>query len=88
MYVTDATQIPSCCGCGVGWRLQLGLDPLAWEPPYAVGVALKGQKKNKNKRTTLLSFVAKGSTETRIVAQEMVGRRYYYPRFTDEKTET
>ena len=26
------------------------IQPLAWEPPYATGVALKGQKdKNKNK---------------------------------------
>ena len=25
--VADAAQIPSCCGCGVGWRLQFWIDP-------------------------------------------------------------
>ena len=43
--VTDVAGIPLFCGCGVGQRLQLGLDPLAWEPPYASGVALGGKKK-------------------------------------------
>ena len=37
---------PRCCGCGVGWQLQL-IGPLAWEPPYSVGAALKRQKKKK-----------------------------------------
>jgi len=51
--------------CGVGHRLGLDLEllwlwrnwvavapirPLAWEPPYAVSVALK-RKKKKNKKT-------------------------------------
>jgi len=27
--VTDAAQIWLCCGCGVGWRLQLLIQPLA-----------------------------------------------------------
>ena len=50
--------------CGVGHRLRLDLAllwlwhrlvavapirPLAWEPPYAAGVALKGQKTKKEK---------------------------------------
>ena len=30
------------CGCGTGQRLQLRFDPLAWEPPCAMGVALLG----------------------------------------------
>ena len=53
--------------CGIGHRCGSGLmllwlwhrlvaaapvRPLAWEPPYAVGVALKIQKKTKNKKTT------------------------------------
>ena len=38
-------QILCCCGCGVGWLLQLQLDPLAWEPPYVEGVALEKTKK-------------------------------------------
>ena len=25
--VADVAQIPCCCGCGVGWQLQLSLDP-------------------------------------------------------------
>ena len=34
---------------GIGWQLQLLLDPLAWEPPYAAGAALIGQKIGKKK---------------------------------------
>ena len=33
------------------------IQPLAWEPPYVVGVALKGQKyqnKNKNKKKRMI----------------------------------
>lgn len=25
--VADAARIPCCCGSGIGWRLQLRLDP-------------------------------------------------------------
>ena len=32
------------------------LQPLAWEPPYAKGVALKQQQKNKQTKTSLLEF--------------------------------
>ena len=34
-------RIPSCCGCGVGPAAVALIQPLAWEPPYAVGAALK-----------------------------------------------
>ena len=44
VYVTDTAQI--CHGCGVGQQLQPMILPLAWEPPYAAGVAL-GKKKKK-----------------------------------------
>ena len=27
MYVTDAAWITGCCGCGIGWWLQLQFDP-------------------------------------------------------------
>ena len=27
VYVTDETQIPCCCGCGIGQQLQLRFDP-------------------------------------------------------------
>ena len=37
-------------GSGVGGRLQI--QPLAWEPPYAVGMALKRPNKETNKSQT------------------------------------
>jgi len=39
-------RIWHCCGCGTGPQLQL-IRPLAWKLPYAVGAALKRQKKEK-----------------------------------------
>ena len=27
VWVADVARIPRCCGCGVGWQLQLQLDP-------------------------------------------------------------
>ena len=27
VQVTDEARIPCCCGCDVGWQLQLRLDP-------------------------------------------------------------
>ena len=41
MQVTDEAWIQSCCGFGIGQQLQLCIHPLAWELPYAMGVALK-----------------------------------------------
>ena len=41
-----------CCGCGVGQQLQLRFNPLAWEPPYTAGAALKRQNKQTNKNIT------------------------------------
>ena len=40
-WVADVTQILCGCGCGVGQTLQLRFDPIAWEPPFASGLALK-----------------------------------------------
>ena len=51
-------QIPSCGGFGVGWQLQLRLDPLAWEPPYAAGVALKSKKEKRKLRLSNFSRIA------------------------------
>ena len=48
VQLTDTVQIPHCCSCGVGWQLQIQLVPLAWEPPYAAGVALRRKKEKKN----------------------------------------
>ena len=48
-------QIPHCCSCGIGPAAQAPIQPLAWEPPCAVSVALKRQKKkkqNKKKKNT------------------------------------
>ena len=58
-WVKDAV-LPWAMSCGVGHRhssdpellwlwsrpvVTVQIRPLAWEPPYAVGVALKGKKK-------------------------------------------
>ena len=58
-------RIWCCCGCGVGHRHGLDLallwlwyrpaatalnQPVAWEPPYAVRVALKKDQKKKKKK--------------------------------------
>ena len=48
VWVADAAGIPR--GCGVGQWLQLLLDPLAWEHPYAVGVALEKAKRQRQKQ--------------------------------------
>jgi len=39
-----------CCGCGI-YRLAATapIQPLAWEPPYATGMALKSKRKKKKK---------------------------------------
>ena len=44
-------RIPRCCGCGcgVGSQIQL-IQPFTWEPPYAVGAALKKKKKRKKEK--------------------------------------
>ena len=50
VWVADTAQIWCCCGCGVGWRLQVLIEHLAWEPTYAAGAAPKKKKKKKKKR--------------------------------------
>ena len=47
VQVADAAWIWCCCGSGVGQQLQLRLEPLAWEPPYAVGSGPRKGKKTK-----------------------------------------
>ena len=49
VYVTDAAQIPPCCGCGVDQAAATPIQPLAGELPYAAGLALKKKKKKKDK---------------------------------------
>ena len=48
-----AARVLCCRGCDVGRWLQLQIRPLAWEPPYATGVALKKQK---DKKKSVLSL--------------------------------
>ena len=61
------------CGVGRGHGLDLALlwlwcrlaavaltRPLAWEPPYAVGAALKRQKTKKKKNSTLVFYDSAG----------------------------
>ena len=47
--VSDTAWIWHCfgCGCDCGWQLQLQFDPLPWELPYAVGMALKRPNQKK-----------------------------------------
>ena len=51
-------QIPHCCSCGIGPAAQAPIQPLAWEPPCAVSVALKRQK---NKKTLMILFTLHSS---------------------------
>ena len=47
VWVADAAQIPHCCDSGVGRAATALIGPLAWEPPYAAGVAQEMAKKKK-----------------------------------------
>ena len=48
--VADAARIECCCGCWIGWQLQLGFHPWPRELPYAEGMAIKRKKKKKKKK--------------------------------------
>ena len=52
-----AARIPRCYGSGVGWQLQRRLDPLAWEPPYAMGAALEKETKKQKTKNTMKALV-------------------------------
>ena len=43
-----------CCSCGVGQPATAPIQPLAWEPPFAEGVALKDKKKKKRNENLIL----------------------------------
>ena len=49
-----AAQIWHCCSCGIGQHLQhrpaaaAPIQPLAWELPYATGMAIKRKKEKRN----------------------------------------
>ena len=51
LWCRSQTQLRSVCcrGSGAGWWLQ-PIRPLAWEPPYAMGAALKETKRQKKKK--------------------------------------
>ena len=44
-------QIPRCCDSGIGQAATALIRPLAWEPPYALEVALEKAKRQKDKQT-------------------------------------
>ena len=61
--LSQCVRIWCCLSCGVGHRGGLGpswlwcrlaavalIRPLAWEPPYAAGVALKSKNKKKTNK--------------------------------------
>ena len=47
VQVADTAQIPRCCELWCRLVATAQIHPLAWEPPYATGAALKRQNKNK-----------------------------------------
>ena len=44
------------CRLGSGVAVALVIRPLAWEPPYVTGVALKRKKKKKNPKNKTKPF--------------------------------
>ena len=46
--LTNAAQIPCCCGCGIGGSYSSDSTP-SLEPPYAAPMALKAKEKKKRK---------------------------------------
>ena len=50
VWVADAAWVLSGCGCGVATVAVAPIGSLAWEPPCAVGVALKKTKEKKKKK--------------------------------------
>ena len=67
-WVEDPASAMSCgigCRCGLGlmllwlWRRPVAtalIRALAWEPPYATGMALRRQKRPKKKKTHVAYF--------------------------------
>ena len=60
--VADTARIWCCRDSGVGQQQQL--RPLAWEPPYAAGAALKGQKTKEKKEKEKYFLSARYSLNT------------------------
>ena len=56
LWCRSKTQLRShvCCGCGIGWQLQLRFNPQPenWEPPYAVRFCPKKKKKGPSEGET------------------------------------
>ena len=51
VQVANMAWILNCCGCGCRLAAVAPIHPLAWDPPYATGVALKKKKKHTQKIT-------------------------------------
>ena len=58
--VEDMAQIWRWLWLGRGPAAVAPIRPLAWEPPYAMGVALKKDKRQTNKQTKKLIWVTFG----------------------------
>ena len=73
LYVADEAWIWPCCGCGVGWQLQLWFDPLVWELPFALAVSLK-----KTKKRGVVVKVPREATYSFLKIYLLAKRYYYY----------
>ena len=56
VWVADAAQIWHSCGCGYSAATAL-IRPLAWEPPYVKGAALKNMKRQKKEKKESQAFL-------------------------------
>ena len=80
-------RIPCCCGCGVGRWKQPPIRPLAWEPPYATGVAQEIAIRQKKKKKVLPSILGSiRSTQARCFCSgvPVVAQRVKNPASTHE----
>ena len=58
VWVADAARILRCCGSGIGLAATALIGPLAWEHPYAEGVAQE-MAKRQTKQKPLWRFLSK-----------------------------
>ena len=58
--ITDVARIWCCFGCACRVAAAAPIQSLAWEPPYAIGAAVKGilkkKEKERKKKDVLCSF--------------------------------
>ena len=66
VQVTDVSQIPLCCGCGVGLTAIAPTQPLAWEP-----VALKSKINKQKIYEGKKNLTGKGKFTVKAVNQQL-----------------